>query len=73
MLAIEISGIRGWATDRGKSLEEKMENYGGVSFWSWSEEESGDKSVCFKLTLVIGEGCVEEAIASAGGPKVQCG
>lgn len=44
---------------------------GALTGWSWSDTNSGGQAY-FNLPFFIKSGCVERAIASAGGPKVSC-
>lgn len=60
-----ISNINGWAGDGGQKLHDQENGCGALTFWSW--DDAGIAS--FSLPFFIKSGCVEEAIASAGGPS----
>lgn len=67
----EVYNIQGWATDEGGSLHKEEKGCGALTGWSWSDEDSGGQAR-FNLPFFIKGGCVERAIASAGGPKLSC-
>ncbi|KAM0490029.1 hypothetical protein ACHAP8_011999 [Fusarium lateritium] len=70
----EISDIFNLADDGGAKLKKEETGCGAITDWDW---QSGDNSnlghmVFFNLPLFIKSGCVERAIVSAGGPKINC-
>lgn len=71
--AFEVYNIDGWASDRGGSLKDQEEGCGALTGWVWSDADSDTPAYAqFNLPLVFKSGCVERAIASAGGPKISC-
>lgn len=70
----EVYNIEGWAEgDHGQGLHDNENGCGALTGWDW-HEPTGDKRafVFFVLPFWMADGCVERAIASAGGPKIQC-
>ncbi|KAK7990451.1 hypothetical protein PG990_014731 [Apiospora arundinis] len=69
-----ISGIHNWAeNDRGHGLHDNENGCGAVTAWTWTSLTEDRKPIAdFFLPLFIKQGCVERAIASAGGPKISC-
>ncbi|MCJ1450871.1 hypothetical protein MMC28_001205 [Mycoblastus sanguinarius] len=60
----EVYNINGWSTDGGKGLHQQEDGCGTLTV-------SGGQAY-FNLDYFIKSGCVERAIASAGGPKISC-
>lgn len=67
----EVYNIKGWSTDGGDKLHHEEKGCGALTGWSWSDKDSGGQAY-FNLPFFIKDGCVERAIASAGGPKISC-
>ncbi|KAK8092913.1 glycoside hydrolase [Apiospora kogelbergensis] len=74
LLHFRVSAIKNWAVeDRGRGLHDNENGCGALSGWSWyTLTENREPVVDFDLPLFMKEGCVERAIASAGGPKIEC-
>lgn len=69
----EIYNINGWATDDGDSLHKQEDGCGALTSWSFSPGSGGAGAMAyFFLPFFIKAGCVERAIVSSGGPKLQC-
>ncbi|KAI0122362.1 class 5 chitinase 1 [Daldinia grandis] len=69
----EIYNIAYWATDGGSKLHHEENGCGALTGWDWhSASPKGYPLVYFYLPFFIKAGCVERAIVSAGGPKLQC-
>jgi hypothetical protein len=70
----EIYNIQNWAFDEGKKLlEEEKGCSGALSFWDWTPAtDTEGPFVYLGLPFLMRGGCVERAIVSAGGPKIQC-
>ncbi|KAI1108458.1 class 5 chitinase 1 [Nemania sp. NC0429] len=69
----EIYNIAYWATDGGSKLHHEEKGCGALTGWKWeSASPEHYPQVWFNLPLFIKAGCVERAIVSAGGPKLQC-
>ncbi|KAI1775411.1 hypothetical protein F4818DRAFT_416512 [Hypoxylon cercidicola] len=69
----EIYNIAYWATDGGRKLEHEEDGCGTITGWDWHSASSSDfPLVFFNIDFFIKAGCVERAIASAGGPKISC-
>ncbi|KAM5500013.1 putative chitinase [Microsporum canis] len=68
-----VWNIRGWANDHGMALKREEDGCATLSGWVFKEAtaEKG-ASASFNLDYFIKAGCVERAIVSAGGPKVEC-
>ncbi|KAL7940211.1 glycoside hydrolase family 18 protein [Trichoderma barbatum] len=58
--------------DEGKKLQSEIKGCGAVTGWEWFKRSDGTRECRFNLPLLIKEGCVERAIASAGGPDTEC-
>jgi hypothetical protein len=80
--AFAVYGINGWAGDDGSALQNQENGCGIVSGWAWvmggQDEFEGQlrstEYATFGLSFFKG-GCVERAVASAGGPptsQLQC-
>ncbi|KAL2046380.1 hypothetical protein N7G274_001827 [Stereocaulon virgatum] len=67
----EVYNINGWSTDGGDGLHHQENGCGALTGWSWASKSSGGQAY-FNLDFFIKSGCVERAIASAGGPKISC-
>ena len=67
----EVYNIKGWSTDGGKGLQHQEDGCGTLTGWTWASPASGGQAY-FNLDFFIKDGCVERAIASAGGPKLSC-
>lgn len=66
----EVYNINGWAGDSGDSLHHQENGCGDLTGWSWTTGDAGnDQHAYFNLPFFIKAGCVERAIASAGGPS----
>ncbi|KAL9620387.1 MAG: hypothetical protein Q9160_005087 [Pyrenula sp. 1 TL-2023] len=63
----KIYDIGGWSTDGGKKLHDEEKGCGVLTGWSFK-----DNHASFNLPFFTKNGCVERAIASAGGPKIRC-
>ncbi|KAJ8120461.1 hypothetical protein ONZ43_g2835 [Nemania bipapillata] len=69
----EIYNIAYWATDGGRELKKQESGCGALTGWDWHPANpSYYPYVYFNLPTLIAAGCVERAIASAGGPKISC-
>ncbi|KAJ4258418.1 hypothetical protein NW757_002984 [Fusarium falciforme] len=70
---VEITRIDGWSDDEGAKLKDEEGGCGAMTGWHWyGETEKWGTSVAFNLPFTIKAGCVERAIVSAGGPKLEC-
>lgn len=58
--------------DEGEGLKHALKGCGAVTGWEWFKRDDGTREGRLNLPLFIKEGCVERAIASAGGPKLEC-
>ncbi|KAK6852141.1 class V chitinase [Apiospora arundinis] len=59
--------------DRGHGLHDNENGCGAATAWTWTSLTEDRKPIAdFFLPLFIKQGCVERAIASAGGPKISC-
>ncbi|POS71414.1 alpha-1,3-glucanase [Diaporthe helianthi] len=70
----EVYNIFGWGTDDGgKGLHDNENGCGGLTGWTWNDPKGtyGAKA-WFNLPFFFKAGCVERAIVSAGGPKLEC-
>lgn len=69
-----ISGIFDWADDGGKKLKEEESGCGALTNWKWLDGSNHNQGhqASFRLPFFMKSGCVERAIVSAGGPKIQC-
>ncbi|KAL2683450.1 hypothetical protein Neosp_007920 [[Neocosmospora] mangrovei] len=69
-----ISGIFNWADDGGKKLKEEESGCGALTAWKWLDGSNHNQGhqASFRLPFFMKSGCVERAIVSAGGPKIQC-
>ena len=66
----EVYNINGWAGNDGDSLHKQEDGCGDLTGWSWKTGDPGNKQhASFNLPFLIKSGCVERAIASAGGPS----
>ena len=66
----EVYNINGWAGNDGDSLHHQESGCGDLTGWSWKSGDPGnDQHAYFNLPFIIKSGCVERAIASAGGPS----
>ncbi|KAJ3469378.1 hypothetical protein MRS44_003443 [Fusarium solani] len=69
----EIYDIKGWSNDGGKSLRKEEGGCGALTGWDYhGPTDTKDGFANFNLPTTLKAGCVERAIVSAGGPKVQC-
>ncbi|KAF3003978.1 hypothetical protein E8E14_006528 [Neopestalotiopsis sp. 37M] len=74
-LGVLLYNIRGgWADeDEGAELKKQENGCGGVSDWDWHDADDDSYAyVYYYLPGTLKAGCVERAIASAGGPKLSC-
>ncbi|RSL48530.1 hypothetical protein CEP54_012877 [Fusarium duplospermum] len=70
---VEITRIDGWSDDEGAKLKDEEGGCGAMTGWYWyGETKKWGTSVAFNLPFTIKAGCVERAIVSAGGPKLEC-
>lgn len=69
-----VINIEGWGDGDGARLHHEEDGCGALTGWVWrtAAENNGDASAVFNLPFFIKDGCVERAIASAGGPKIKC-
>ncbi|KAI9651823.1 MAG: hypothetical protein M1829_002136, partial [Trizodia sp. TS-e1964] len=69
----EVYNIAGWSPD-GNSLHDQENGCGALTFWEWhgAADNANYAYAYFDLPILIKAGCVERAIVSAGGPKLQC-
>lgn len=69
---IVVWEIEGWAEkDDGDKLRDEEEGCGALTDWKWRDAADGDRAAArFRLPTIIKAGCVERAIASAGGPEI---
>ncbi|UKZ51070.1 hypothetical protein TrVGV298_004825 [Trichoderma virens] len=68
---IDMTGSWVW-DDEGKNLQSEIKGCGAMTGWEWFKRKDGTRECRFNLPLIIKEGCVERAIASAGGPDIDC-
>lgn len=66
-----MSDINGWAAENGEKLKTQETGCGALTGWDWQEMDTGGAASSF-LPFFIKAGCVEDAIVSAGGPRIQC-
>ena len=74
--AFRVYGINGWAGEDGSKLEEEEDGCGILDLWSFDPDEQSEfegrlrktQTAEFGLGFFKG-GCVERAVASAGGPS----
>ena len=67
----EVYNIQGWSNDGGDALEQQEDGCGALTGWSYDHTNSGGDAT-FNLPFFIADGCVERAVASAGGPELSC-
>ncbi|KAL5089523.1 hypothetical protein Trisim1_005218 [Trichoderma cf. simile WF8] len=74
MWRLDIIDMTGsWVLDdEGKTLQKEIKGCGAVTGWEWFKRADGTRECRFNLPLIMKEGCVERAIASAGGPDIDC-
>ncbi|MCJ1348808.1 hypothetical protein MMC31_007041 [Peltigera leucophlebia] len=67
----EVYNINGWAGNDGDGLHKEEKGCGDLTGWSWTTtgDIGNDQHAYFNLPYLIQSGCVERAIASAGGPS----
>ena len=66
----EVYNINGWAGNDGDGLHKQESGCGDLTGWSWTISDPGnDQHAYFNLPFFMKYGCVERAIASAGGPS----
>jgi hypothetical protein len=69
----EVYNILGWAADGGDSLHHEEKGCGALTDWSFTAGSDTTRAKAyFYLPFFIKSGCVERAIVSGGGPKLQC-
>ncbi|KAL5342014.1 hypothetical protein BJX70DRAFT_405367 [Aspergillus crustosus] len=70
----QIYNIDNWAEeDGGDALEEEERGCGAIARWDWHDETDDEYAwVEFTLPFFMAAGCVERAIVSAGGPRLEC-
>lgn len=67
--AIQITPINGWTSD-GASLEKQEKGCGDLDgSWQFGSWSNGTQWAAFNIDVLLEAGCIERAIASAGGPK----
>jgi len=64
-----ISGSTNWAGDSGDNLRREASGCGALTGWEYFTGPDGLPQATFNLPFFMGEGCVERAIAQAGGPS----
>jgi hypothetical protein len=64
-----IAGSTNWAGDNGDNLHNQENGCGDLTGWSWGKDPNGFMQATFNLPFFMKSGCVERAIASAGGPS----
>lgn len=68
-----VSNIRGWFEDGGESLKNEEAGCGAMAGWQFTEAtDTQDAFASFNLPFIMKSGCVERAIVSAGGPRLEC-
>ncbi|KAL6834323.1 glycoside hydrolase family 18 protein [Trichoderma sp. SZMC 28015] len=74
MWRLDIIDMTGsWVLDdEGKTLQKEIKGCGAVTGWEWFKRADGTRECRFNLPLIMKKGCVERAIASAGGPDIDC-
>ncbi|KAJ2990241.1 hypothetical protein NUW58_g3048 [Xylaria curta] len=70
-LTFKITHVNGWAGVDGTTLRNEVKGCGAVTDWTWSDLDS-DSQVIFMLPTLFKGGCVEDAISTAGGPRLIC-
>ena len=66
----EVYNINGWAGNDGDGLHKQENGCGDLTGWSWGTGDTGNEQhAFFNLPFIMKSGCVERAIASAGGPS----
>lgn len=66
---LQVYGINDWAGGDGGKLEDQEDGCGALTGWEWHDDCYSDTQMAwFNLPFLIADGCVERAIASAGGP-----
>ncbi|KAI4205736.1 MAG: hypothetical protein LQ350_000233 [Teloschistes chrysophthalmus] len=65
----EVYNVNGWAGNNGDGLHKQESGCGGLTGWSWHVDNDRYQHAYFNLPFTIKSGCVERAIASAGGPS----
>lgn len=65
---IEVTPINGWSP-KGDSLNDEESGCGALTEWQYGTWSNGTGWATFNLPLFIKSGCIERAIASAGGPS----
>ncbi|KAL7930240.1 glycoside hydrolase family 18 protein [Trichoderma chlorosporum] len=74
MWRLDIADMKGswvWG-DEGETLKNEIKGCGAMTGWEWFRRDDGTRECRFNLPLTIKKGCVERAIASAGGPDIDC-
>lgn len=67
----EVYNIRGWSIDdHGERFYDEEGGCSAITDWIWADPNNEDARADFNLPFFIKSGCVECAIASAGGPKI---
>lgn len=57
--------------NNGEALHKQEDGCGALTFWEYGTDSNGGYAE-FDLPLFIKDGCVERALASAGGPRLSC-
>lgn len=71
--SFSVYNIEGWGDEDGSSLHHEENGCGALTGWEWHKAtEHDDAYAHFNLPFFIKAGCVERAIHSAGGPKIDC-
>lgn len=70
----DIADMKGnWVwDDEGESLKSELKGCGAMTGWEWFKRDDGTRECRFNLPLIMKGGCVERALASAGGPETDC-
>lgn len=69
----EVYNIFGWATDNGDALHKQEKGCALLTDWDFTAGSGGAGAKAYLyLPFFIKSGCVERAIASGGGLKLQC-
>ncbi|KAL7946919.1 class V chitinase Chi100 [Trichoderma barbatum] len=67
----EVYNIDWWSTDGDQFLEDQEKGCGALTGWEWhAGTDTSYPYAYFNLPFSIKDGCVERAIVSAGGPKI---
>ncbi|KAI0097394.1 hypothetical protein GGR51DRAFT_566603 [Nemania sp. FL0031] len=70
-VTFKVLDINGWAGDKGETLLREERGCGALTDWHWVDLNTGGQAI-FLLPFFFKDGCVEDAIETAGGPRIQC-